>query len=188
AALPDGAGDGVFCSSLRYPVFVEDPAPSRTLWGCLDPLAALDPARTFFAFNPADAGQNGTAAAPIETCYCSPLGKRLTLQPLDSARAPNAFSRLVFASAPVSDPPSSTDPLYLAPMGDFALAPSDNGHLAPLMAGLSGVEYMRPRLAARAILTFYPGHPGFVEGYIPAKPIDAGARLRDLATTSWAYL
>src|SRR5205085_9518905 len=73
------------CSSdlgtMRYPVFSQE----LTLYANLDPVAVLNPARTYFAFNGADAGQMAVgAASAVTTYYSGTLGDPFKLLPLSA--------------------------------------------------------------------------------------------------------
>lgn len=159
--FPNGS---FFLASLRYPLFSQ----SIQLYANLDPLGPLVPARTFFAFNGADAGQPAApAAAPVGSWFNSTMGDAFTLAPLAGSAAPTAFASLVFAVNQLSSTPSPADPYYLVPSGDFELATSRGG-VVDMMCGLSGVEYLG--LAAGAnIMTCFAGQPAFAEGYYPGQ-------------------
>lgn len=161
--------DGSFSlASLRYPIFDQ----GLTLYANLDPLAPLPAsqteARTFFAFNPGDAGQTGNAASPIAAYFNATMGDAFTLQPLTGSAAPTAFAALVFAPNRQASAPTSHDPYYLVPRGDFALQIARNGQVN-LMCGLSGVEYVGLETGSNT-LSFFPGNAAFAAGYFPGQP------------------
>lgn len=168
--------DDFFLGTMRYPVFSQE----LMLYANLDPVAALNPARTYFAFNGVDAGQAAAGAAPaVTTYYSGTLGDAFSLLPLSAsaASAPDAFAALVFAVNPQASVPSTSDPYYLVPRGDFALQSPRRGAVE-LMCGLSGVEYMGLSLneagntAAQPpnVLSFFPGHDAFAFGFQPGQP------------------
>jgi len=151
-------------SSLSYPIFND----GLTLYANIDPLAALTPARTFFAFTASDAGQTSPAAAPaVASYYSSTLGDAFTLQPLTGSAAPTQFAALVFALDPRSNPPGAGDPYSLVPYGDFALQSARTTGLA-LMGGLSGVESFAVT-SGTSVLSFFPGQTAFAQGFVPGS-------------------
>ncbi|HEX9002909.1 MAG TPA: hypothetical protein VGB07_23575 [Blastocatellia bacterium] len=157
--------DGSFdLASLRYPIFNQ----GLTLYANLDPLAALDASRTFFAFNAADAGQASiAAAAAVPSYFNATMGDAFTLQPLTGSAAPTAFSALVFATNQQASAPTAHDPFYLVPRGDFALQVARSGTVN-LMCGLSGVEYVELGTGTN-IVSFFPGNNAFAAGYFPGQ-------------------
>jgi hypothetical protein len=187
-ASPASAAD-FFLGSLRYPIFAE----GLTLYAALDPLAPLEPARSLFAFSPADAGHPpGPAAAAVASCYRTTLGDAFSLQPLTGRQA---FAALVFAANPkaatANDPPPSTagprDGLYLVPSGDFALLTGRTANIE-LMCGLSGVEYVALASSSH-IISFSPGCAAFAPGFSLDQPAgQASFRIARPPTTSFAAL
>ncbi|HMV50532.1 MAG TPA: hypothetical protein PKD31_22520, partial [Blastocatellia bacterium] len=180
---PDAAPeDGSFSlASLRYPIFNQ----ALTLYANLDPLAPLQPARCFFAFNAADAGQTGDAAATLQTFFNATLGDAFALQPLTGSAAPTAFASLVFAIKQQSSAPTVRDPFYLVPRGDFALQTTRSGTV-DLMCGLSGVEYIELGETAN-VISFFPGNNAFAEGFFPGqKPGFTNLQPSVAPTTSFA--
>jgi hypothetical protein len=171
---PKAAAANFFLGSLGYPLF----ADPLTLYAALDPLAPLDGTRTVFAFNAADAGQPGGAAAgPLTSNLRSTLGDIFTLQPLTGAAAIGGFASLVFAAKPQAAVAGASGPtglgprdaLCLTPRGDFELALlTSRGGTVDLMCGLSGVEYIELQ-PANNFMTFTPGCPAFALGFYPGK-------------------
>jgi hypothetical protein len=164
--------DDFFLGTMRYPVFSQE----LTLYANLDPVAALNPARTYFAFNGADAGQTAAGAAPaVTTYYSGTLGDPFSLLPLSASAAssPGTFAALVFAVNPQASVPSTSDPYYLVPRGDFALQSSRSGAVE-MMCGLSGVEYMSLSLneagQQQNLISFFPGQDAFACGFQPGQP------------------
>lgn len=151
--------------SLRYPLF----SAGITVYANVDPLAWQNPARTFFAFNGADAGQSGAGAAPaIPSYFASTMGDAYKVQPLTGSAAPTAFAALVFAANRQSSSPSQHDPLYLVPRGDFALQSTAAGGPNALMCGLSGVEYGALQ-GPTNVVSFFPGSAAFAAGFFPGQ-------------------
>jgi hypothetical protein len=169
AANDDTSSDeDFFLGTMRYPVFSQE----LTLYANLDPVAALNPARTYFAFNGVDAGLAAAGAAPaVTTYYSSTLGDSFSLLPLpaSTASSPSAFAALVFAVNPQASVPSTGDPYYLVPRGDFALQ-SQRTRAIELMCGLSGVEYMGLPAQQQNQVSFFPGHDAFAYGFQPGQP------------------
>ncbi|MBI1766472.1 MAG: hypothetical protein HYR56_34125 [Acidobacteria bacterium] len=193
------AGDAdFFLGTMRYPVFSQ----GLTLYANLDPLAALNPARSFFAFNGADAGQAAAGAAPaVTTYYSGTLGDALSLLPLPASAASTAFAALVFAVNQGASAQSASDPYYLVPRGDFVWQSQRRGAVE-LMCGLSGVEYVGLTLnqaaneaaneavneaALQTLVSFFPGHEAFAFGFQPGqKPGVNSLKPTDAPTTAFA--
>ncbi len=151
-----------FLDSLRLPLF----AAGLNLYANLDPLAPLTPARSFFAFHGADAGQpSAPEPAPAASHLRTTLGEPVALKPLTGSAAPSGFAALVLAPRPLASVATPRDPAYLVPRGDFA----PEGVGAQLMCGLSGVEYVG-LAAAGSVLSFFPGAESFAKGFAPGKP------------------
>ena len=163
-AAPGDAATDFFLTSQRCPIFAAD----LTLHANLDPLAPLDPARTFFAFNGSDAGQsNAPAATAVSTHYRSTLADVVSFAPQTGAAlvfVPNQQSANCRAGAAFSP----RDPLYLVPRGDFALKTQRAGSVNA-MCGLSGVEYLvlSGTAGATNLISFFPGHDAFAAGFFP---------------------
>jgi hypothetical protein len=157
--------------SLQYPVFNQNPQVYQaiTLYANMDPLQALTAARTFLAFNGADAGQSGTAPA-IPSTYTSILGDAFALLPQSGAT-------LVFQVNQQANLQSAQDPYYLAPSGNYTMLCSRTPQVN-LMCGLSGVEYVQlPNPTANAagnVITFVPGTQAFAEGFYPDPTMPPG--------------
>lgn len=163
-ANPSSSGDGgFFLDSLRYPVVATEQG-ALSLYAALDPLAPLDGARTFFAFNAADCGLTGPPAPPVPSHFRSTLGRPLQLVPFAEASATTGFARLVFAERPASSPAGPAEPLYLVPQGDFGV---DGG--PDMMCGLSGVEYVGLSGSGDTV-SFFPGAAAFADGFLPGQP------------------
>jgi hypothetical protein len=169
---PQAFAADYFLGSLRCPVVAED----VTLYPNLDPLAPLDPTRTFLAFNCGDAGEKNVPAPAVTSYLSATMGYAFGLQPLAAEAdghqpaAPTAVASLVFAVNRQSTAPSDHDPYCLVPRGDFQLQTSRTGTV-DLMCGLSGVEYLQ--LAAPGTpttLSFVPGNASFAQGYYPREP------------------
>ncbi|MEO1083057.1 MAG: hypothetical protein AAFY88_02325, partial [Acidobacteriota bacterium] len=174
-------------TSQRYPLFDTSSAP-LLLDASLDPLAPLDPDRTYFTIPT-------TPAFP--SYYRSNLGKPLELTSKNGS--------LVFALKPGSLASAAAEggaesaarpPFYLVPRGQFKLAPSAQTHMTSqvssgpdLLCGVAGAEYIE--LPGEGSITFIPGQAAFAPYFEPAgtDAFAAGrAPLTLLATTSWAAL
>jgi hypothetical protein len=161
---PGNPASDFFLASLRYPVFNQ----ALALYANLDPLAGLNPARTFFAFNAADAGQQSNGApAAVASYFNSTMGDSFSLQPLTGSNAPTGFAALVFSRNQQGGSPSAHDPFYIVPKGDFALQTSRSGTV-DLMCGLSGVEYLM-LAGATNLISFFPGNPAYAQGFFPGE-------------------
>lgn len=145
---PD-VGDDFFLGSLHYPLL----AAGATVQAVLDPLAPLDPARTYLDL--------GSPALPSH--LRTTLGDQVKL-------APQPGAGLVFAVDRQSAAPSLADPLYLVPTGDFQVEIPRAGPVE-LMCGLSGVEYvgLPGDDGDPATLTFLPGNDAFASGFFPGR-------------------
>jgi hypothetical protein len=164
--------------SLQYPVFSQ----GMTIYANLDPLQVLTPARTFLAFNGADAGQSGAASA-IPSNYSSILGDQFTLLPQSGAT-------LVFQVNQQANLHNSQDPIYLVPSGNFVMQ-CNTTPAVNLMCGLSGVEYLQlPNPATdntSNVITFFPGNSAFAEGFCPGlNPGHPKLTPTDVPTTAFA--
>jgi hypothetical protein len=146
-------------NSLCYPIFSE--TSTLTLYANLDVLQPLNPARSLFAFNGADAGQSGTAL-PVASNYNSILGYAFNL-------LPQPGSMLVFSVNQQNITTSGQDPYTLVPSGLFTLQSTQPGPATPnLMCGLSGVEYVALTGATNSV-QFVPGQAAFATGYSPGQ-------------------
>lgn len=143
--------------SLRYPLFDAVPAGGVSFAGSFDPARPLDAARTVLAF----------ATAPAHgTHYRAPLGQPVTLTPQTGGASP---AGLAFHRRPPSTlPVPGDDPLYLAPVGGFAVQVPGAAQLA---CGTSGYEYFQLSTANAAVLSFIPGQPAYAQGLV--VPADA---------------
>lgn len=161
---PPRQGEDFFLASLRYPIF----AAGLVLYANLDPLAPLNAARSFLAFNASDAGQaaNGAAAA-VASNYSTSLGYGLSLTPLAAGAAQTAFAALVFATNQQASAASAHDPFYLVPRGDFVLT-APVGATVGAMGGLSGVEFFSIE-SATSIVSFVPAQDAFAPGFAPGE-------------------
>lgn len=177
-----GTGGAFNLASLRYPIFNQ----GLTLYANLDPLSLFNPARSFFAFSAADAGQTAAdAAAAVPAFFNATMGDAFTLQPLTGSAAPTAFAALVFAVNQQASAPTVRDPVYLVPRGDFALQTTRTGTV-DLMCGLSGVEYIELAETAN-VISFFPGNNAFAEGFFPGqKPGFTDLEPSVAPTTSYA--
>jgi len=174
---PELAGSGAL-TSVRFPVLdpalpAGGPAPAATLdLGCvLDPVAPLDPERTFLAF---------TGSGPLRSHYRTNLGSVVDVAPVDV--------RLRFATRPTLLAPSDADPLYLVPHGTFTLHPSGGDAAPALMCGLGGAEYVG---LAQTQLRFVADGPAYAPNFDPAAttgPAPPGPRLVGPVSTAWAAL
>ncbi|HEX8689034.1 MAG TPA: hypothetical protein VF729_02200, partial [Solirubrobacterales bacterium] len=159
---PQAPASEFFLSSLRVPLL----SAATRLHGNVDPLAPLDGARTFFAFDGTDAGQPGTAPGPQATNLRTKLGDEVSLRPLSGAEAPSCFASFVLAPNRLASAPTPGDPVYLVPRGDFELQPAGKD----LMCGLSGVEYVQLARSGGNLLSFFPGAGAFAPGFYPGEP------------------
>ncbi len=177
--------------ALPYPIFSLGSGATLALAGVLDPLAPLDPQRTFFKFFV----DGGPAPAAIPSYFRSALNALVTLLPQPDARM--IFAVDVIAQTE-NGQPSATDPYYLTPSGSFALAinnpSSQTGQFANfLIGGFSGVEYF-PLTAGQTTIVFKPGFPAFSPATVQLDPVDPKIRraayqgLTAQAVTSWVYL
>lgn len=186
--------DDFFLGTMRYPVFSQE----LTLYANLDPVAALNPARTYFAFNGADAGQAAAgAASAVTTYYSGTLGDPFSLLPLPGSAASTAFAALVFAVNQGASASAESDPYYLVPRGDFTWQTKRSGAVE-LMCGLSGVEYVELSLnqtanetaneaASQNLVSFFPGHDAFAFGFQPGQPPNPnGPNPTTMPTTAYA--
>ncbi len=174
---PELAGSGAL-ASVRFPVLdpalpAAGPGAAATLdLGCvLDPVAPLDPDRTFLAF---------TGSGPLRSHYRTNLGSVVDVAPIDV--------RLRFASRPTLLAPSEADPLYLVPHGTFTLHPSGGEPAPALMCGLGAAEYVG---LAQTQLRFVAGGPAYAPNFDPAAttgPAAPGPRLVGPVSTAWAAL
>jgi hypothetical protein len=172
-----------FLSSLRFPLF----DAGVTVFPSLDPLAPLDPARTFFAFSAADAGLTGGTAQALPSHLRSTLDDQLSLTPLTGTAAPTHFAALVFAADQQAGATSGRDPLYLTPLGDFALGSSRSGAY-DVMGGLSGVEYFELPTGT-GVASWFPGGPAFAAGFHPGQPSGYTTLAPDtMPTTAYAAI
>jgi len=142
--------------SLAYPLFTRVPANGVLLNCSFDPALPLNPARSRFAY---------ASDAPAHASYYrSSLGYGVSLMPSTQAGdpLPAGFS---FHCRPASlHAPASDDPLYLGPIGSFALNISGAGTGQPaarLGCGIAGTEYFGLSSAAGALMYFTPNEPGF---------------------------
>lgn len=179
-----------FVSAFPYPVFALQPGETLPLHGVLDPLAPLDPRRTFFQFyNP------GGPATPIASHFRSALNYPVTLSPQANARLQFAIDVVAETEDSQPDP---TNPYYLTLSGSFALAianpGSQTGQFANyLMGGYSGIEYFI-LAGGKTTITFKANFAAFSPAVAQPDPSDAGKlrpafkALTRQALTSWIYL
>jgi hypothetical protein len=178
-----------FVRAFPYPIFALKSGETLPLSGVLDPLAALDPERTFFQVG------DGGNPSPIASYFRSGLNSPVTL-------LPHADARLLFAIDVIAETkdatPDPSDPYYLTPSGSFdiviANAGSPTGQFANyLLPGFSGVEYF-PLTEGKSVMTFKPSYPAFSPAVAQPNPSDrhtfrpAFKGLTRQALTSWAYL
>ena len=182
AALYYFTGKENAIATHRYPVFRQQQGLQVLFNIHWDPLALLDPARTYLAFEGSafllteNEGQfsiepvNNTVT--LDTWFRTARGEQVCVRPLATARTPAGPARLVIAALP----PGSGSGFYLAPAGDFELAlkaTSINTVDAPpsLLCGVSGTETIGftpfSDAAAGDTLSFFPGQPA----YAPAYPL-----------------
>lgn len=182
-SVPLAPAPAFLLSSLRFPLLAE----GLTLHPCLDPLAPLDPTRSFLAFNAADAGlPPGGAAATVASYLRSTLDDAISLTPMAGGTGPTRFAALVFAVDQQASAASGRDPLYLTPSGDFTLS-SDRTEGLELMGGLSGVEYFT--LGGGAVLSYVPGGDAYAPGFLPGRPAGVTQlQPTDVPTTSYAAI
>jgi hypothetical protein len=153
SARADHAAAGLL-RSLSYPVFTGVPGAGVSFAGTFDPALPLDAARTRLAY--ATTPAHGSA-------YRGTLGYPVTLTP--AAGGSPLPAGLAFHRRPPSmqDAPGD-DPLYLGPIGPFALG-VDGG--APRLAcGLSGYESFALSSPTGAVATFTPGQPAYADGLV----------------------
>lgn len=150
-------------ASLRYPLFV----PTGILFTLsIDPLAPIDPSRTFWAF------PQGSA---LQSYFSNDMGTQVyTLTPQSNAK-------LVF----LPNPAAVKGSLTIAPSGDFAISPGPTN----LLCGLSGVEYLKLPAQGSPTLRFIAGQPAFAASFVPSGGSGASGtvQLSSQATTSWIY-
>ncbi|MEP7341100.1 MAG: hypothetical protein ABI977_25445 [Acidobacteriota bacterium] len=172
--------------ALPYPIFALAGTDTLPLFGVADPLDPLNAARTFFLF-----GSDGTPlTTPVQSYFRSTLNVPVTLTPQSSARLLFAIDVIAKTENGQPDP---TNPYYLTPAGDFALAINNSGGQSGsfanyLMCGYSGVEYFDVPSGSTRI-TFQPGKPAFSQANVSATtllPVYSG--LTGQGMTSWAYL
>lgn len=175
-ALREAPGDdSFFISTQRYPL-LQEVAGTLPVAASLDPIAPLDPTRTYLDLAPA-----GIQPAAHVSNYCTNLGLALSL-------TPQAGARLVFATNPVSSVASSADAFYLVPSGGFAVTLPGRQGTFGLMCGGSGVEYLS--MAPSAALQFVAGQAAYADGFQPGQQATAPTSLGDLGglvTTSWTF-
>jgi len=180
---------GFLLTSLRHPLFRGVAPSSVPMIFHLDPVSVLDPARTLLAY--------GEAVAALDTHYTTQLGYGVTLAPVvGGAGAP---AGLAFHRRPAAvDEAPGDDPLYLAPVGPFAMtigAPPD-AEAAPaarLTAGVSGAEYFGFSTATGVPVSFVSGQPALAPNFPPPEVAAAAAETTDgqltaEATTAFATI
>ncbi|HEY0068783.1 MAG TPA: hypothetical protein VGE04_02300 [Chloroflexia bacterium] len=188
-----------FVKALPYPVFELGDEGTLPLFGVLDPLDALNPARAYFLFGTRSAPSTG----PIGSYFRSALNAPLTI-------APQAGAQLQFAVDVIAQTdngqPDPTNPYYLTPAGEFQLAlpamAAESGQFAQyLMCGVSGVEYFQVPNGTTGV-KFIPGFPGFSPATVQKSsqslaqsdgpgdepPTPSFKGLTPQALSSWAYL
>jgi hypothetical protein len=174
---PELAGSGVL-TSVRFPVLDPalpaggpDAATSLDLACVLDPVAPLDPDRTFLQF---------TGSGPLRSHYRTNLGSVVDLAPV--------AARLQFAARQTGLAPSDADPLYLVPHGTFTVHPSGGEPAPALMCGLGATEYVG---LGQTRLRFAAGAPAYAPNFDPAATTGTagpGPRLAGPVSTAWAAL
>ncbi len=183
----------------RYPLFTPQNDAESALQLLLDsqwdPLAPLDPTRTFLAFTGqaytltiTEQGEIATgflapAEAVLPTSLRTVYGQPLALRPIAGS------AKLVFQPLPSPEGPR----FYLTPQGDFALVSPAAAAPTPqrLLCGLAGAEFMQVTAddqgAAADILSFQAGSKAFA----PVFPVIGAASgaglplLRDDLLTAW---
>jgi hypothetical protein len=185
---PDHIEAGLLLS-LRYPVFAGVPAGGVNFDCLFDPALPLSAARTRLAY---------AAGAPAHVSYYRAAlgyGVSMTPQPGDPLPAGLAFHlRPGSLHALASD-----DPLYLGPIGSFAISVAGGkggaggpaNPAARLGCGISGTEYFGLSTAGGALISFTPGGDAYAP-LLGAPPPRPGAPLQPaltgLATSPWAAL
>jgi hypothetical protein len=167
--------DSFFVSSQRYPL-LQEVAGTLSVGVSLDPIAPLDPTRTFL-----DLAPSGVSPTAHTSNYCTNLGHAVNLTPQSGAK-------LVFAPNPVASVASSADAFYLVPSGSFSVSLPSGPNSLSLMCGGSGVEYLS--MASGAALQFVAGQAAYAEGFQPGQQATSPTNLDDLGglvTTSWAF-
>ena len=174
---PELAGSGLL-TSVRFPLLDPSAPAARTdaataldLSCVLDPVAPLDPERTFLAF---------AGTTPLRSHYRTNLGSVVDVAPVSA--------RLQFAPRPTGLVPSDADPLYLVPHGKFSLHPPDSEPTPALMCGLGAAEYVG---LAETLLRFVAGRSAYAPGFVPTAATGTGAsgpRLLGPVSTAWAAL
>lgn len=152
ASVPGFVATGVL-DSIRYPVFAGVPTGGASFSGRWDPALPTDATRTRLAFS----------ATPAHgSYYRGPLGDVVTMTPAAGGSLP---AGLAFHRRPTSlHPAPGDDPLYLAPIGRYAL--SVGGQTPRLAAGASGYEYFGLSAATGAIVDFIPAQPAYARGLV----------------------
>jgi hypothetical protein len=194
--------DPQLADTLRYPVLDLTPpvdglagpsgdATELQLSAVFDPVDQLNGDRTYLTISNLSAGAG--AATTIRSYFLNPVGQQLRLAPGASAKF--IFNTLV-QYAPVQDGNPVSQPYYVAPVGDFTVAPppGKGGNItANLMCGVSAVEYIALDNAGTTVLTFsangdaysdatYTLGPATNETKVQFSPLSSGAQ------TSWAWL
>lgn len=179
---PEDTNEGLLLS-LHYPVFAAVPPGGVSFTGQFDPALPLVTARTRLAY--------ASGASPHDSQYRSQLGHPVTLTPAAQPGDPLPAG-LAFHRRPGSrHAPASDDPLYLGPIGSFAVAiqtasTAGDGPAARLTCGLAGTEYFGLPAGNAARIAFTPSEPA----YAPSRPaVETSSplpALTDLATSPWA--
>lgn len=178
-----------YLNSLSYPIF--NPKTNIALLANLDPLAPFNYVRTFFSF----LDPEKPAKQEIQSYFCTNLGEQISLCPQPDAK-------LVFTPLRSAKAQDSNDPVYLVPLGKFAIsvssavaADSPNSPAIRLLCGISGVEYLGSKNPSNNIIEFFPDQRAYASGY-KEKTSDNGLNnslseyieLTNTAKTSWAYV
>jgi hypothetical protein len=172
--FPDSSEDP-YLLSHRYPLFQEKLRHPLAGPYCpdalrfqvsVDPLAPLDPRRTHFTLAPFPSPWESVGA---------PSGFRANQGYTAHLLPWRDDSRLVFAERParLSQRGHAATPLYLTPAGDYQVVVPryradgalDIEHEDNLVAGLSGVEYVKLARGALSLLRFRPDAPAHAPAF-----------------------
>jgi len=170
-------------ASLYYPLFRGVPAAPVTMSMSFDPAGILAPTRTRLAYR--------GAVAPLATHYTTQLGYGVTLAP-NGVAASGLPAGLAFHKCPRSrNEPAEDDPLYLAPIGAFAMTiagpPGGAQPAVRLTGGISGLEYFGFSAGTAVPVSFVPSQSAFAPDFPPREAAAADEREQkrdDLATGS----
>ena len=182
-----------YVQSFHYPLFNLTSGEAISFSATFDPLAALDPVRSYLHFRPDQ---------DIPSFFSSVLNSPVIVSPETSAQLVFAIKLTTRPGETAEEDAASQQPYYLTPVGDFRLtivgetpAPLESppNVLNCLACGFSGIEYF-PLPQGKGMITFLAGQNAYSPAQLQPAPNNPTNQtlvykgLTSTATTSWAYL